>query len=518
MNRVRSSPAVALVSVVIVALALFGTSGSSLPPADAATTSSSWSDAIAIPGLAALGATENRLTDVACTSPGNCTAVGSYTKGSSIHPLFVDQVDGVWGDAYEVPGSWAFDGDDIDRRVDYIACTPDGGCAAAGRYETGRGRRTFVTSRVGGVWTDAEPMPNASELAGPGNVGQYIVRGASCSSSGNCSIIGLYLGGTTGQGGFLVDLIDGVWQDAIDVPGLEALSAGGESYLSSVSCPVGGQCSATGSYDGTTGTHAFVVDQSDGVWGTATDVPGLMALATGGLAFASTISCSSTGNCSVGGTYIARFDADPTPLATVNPFVADRIAGTWTDAQTPVLAGVDDSGIDDVACPTDGNCSAIGRFHVPGDPVADHDSLFVLQRIGGVWTSPAPMPGLDVLNTGNVASIASLSCAAPGTCAATGHYTDATGEVPFVVNSTGGAWSAPIAVPGVRGPSIGECTFSVFGDTCPTGRAVWCPSPTRCVVVGNTYPSAEGRGFLADYYGAPEPEPEPTPAPPVFTG
>ena len=506
----------ALVLVVVVGLGGMSLFGLPFRSADAATVAPSWGTAIDIPGLTAPGESQNWLTQIACTSPGNCVAGGSYTTGPSVHTLLVEQVDGVWGDFFEVPGSWGFDPDDIDRRIETLACAPNGECVAAGNYATGQGGRVFVTRRVNGVWTDAEPLPGA---AGLGNVGQFFVSASSCSSGGNCSIVGYYLTESYRWGGYTIDLVGGVWHDAADVPGLIALSTGDLSVLYSVSCPADGECSAAGEYHTSTESHGFVVDQSHGVWGQATDVPGLTTLAPGGAARSQTISCSSAGNCSVVGSYSLSIG----PGSTVYPFVADRVAGTWTGAQTPVLAGADDSGLGVVSCPSDGNCSAIGRFHIPGDPVDGHDSLFVLERIGGSWTTPVPLPGLDAVNTGNNAWIESLTCAAPGSCAATGNFSDATGRVPFVVNSTGGVWTAPIAVAGVHGPSYGDCYLSLLGDTCPTGRSVSCPSPTWCAVAGQTFPGAMSRGFLVEYFGPPEPTPDPTtdpttPVTPVFTG
>lgn len=72
-------------------------------------------------------------------------------------------------------------------------------------------------------------------------------------------------------------------------------------------------------------------------------------------------------------------------------------------------------------------------------------------------------------------------------CAATGYYTDATGKVPFVVNSAGGVWGAPIPIPGLRGSSIGSCELNIWGNNCPTGRSVSCSSTVLCIAVGNTY-------------------------------
>lgn len=260
----------------------------------------------------------------------------------------------------------------------------------------------------------------------------------------------------------------------------------------------------------------MVIDQSQGVWGAAV-VRGLSTLATGGGAEGVSISCSSFGSCSVGGHFSVVDVADPSRSGAV-PFVVDRVGGSWTDAQPVELADVVAGSVPVVACPTDGNCSAVGRFQVPTDPVMDHDSLFFVQRIAGEWSAPAELPGLAALNSANGAKIEAISCPAPGTCAATGHYTDADGKVPFVVNSVDWVWGAPIAVPGVHGPSAGICTYSFWGDPCPTGRSVACPSADWCAVVGDTYPDASGRAFISEYVGSVIPDPEPDPVAPTFTG
>jgi hypothetical protein len=49
--------------------------------------------------------------------------------------------------------------------------------------------------------------------------------------------------------------------------------------------------------------QAFVLNEVNGTWRTATEVPGTAALNTGGLAFIQSVSCTSAGKCSAGGGY-----------------------------------------------------------------------------------------------------------------------------------------------------------------------------------------------------------------------
>ncbi|HEY2305222.1 MAG TPA: hypothetical protein VGI05_05010 [Streptosporangiaceae bacterium] len=70
-----------------------------------------------------------------------------------------------------------------------------------------------------------------------------------------------------------------------------------------MSCGSAGNCSAGGGYANPSGQgQAFVVDQRNGTWGTAQEVPGIAAL-THGLAILESVSCASAGNCSAGGNY-----------------------------------------------------------------------------------------------------------------------------------------------------------------------------------------------------------------------
>src|SRR5690348_10332762 len=70
------------------------------------------------------------------------------------------------------------------------------------------------------------------------------------------------------------------WSPAIEVPGTDTLSAGGYADTEAVSCATPGNCAAGGYYTNRWGgQNAFVVDETNGTWGTAIQVPGTNAYA-----------------------------------------------------------------------------------------------------------------------------------------------------------------------------------------------------------------------------------------------
>jgi len=466
----------------------------SIHPADAAATAPTWQDAITVPGVAALGSDESRVTEIACGAPGQCSAGGYVNTGGIVRALLVDQVDGTWVDALEVPGTAALrDSANADARVKSISCTADGECLAVGTYATSSGGRGFATRRIAGTWTNAVELPGLAALAVGG---MLTINDSSCSSAGNCSVVGDYYSGPSMFEAFVIDLVNDVWQTASDVPGLVALNTKNFAALTSVSCPADGQCSATGHYENESGVQGIVVDQAGGTWGNATDIPGLAALNTMGYSLGETISCSSPGDCSVGGRYAQSISGDNTA------FLADRVGGVWGPAGPAYSGGTGASEVTEISCPADGMCHAVGIGYL-----GSGYSVFVADRSDGTWAEPIQLPGLATLDTGNDAASYSISCPAPGACAVTGRYTASTGQVPFVANLATGSWGAAIPIPGLAGRNSGVSA---------SGAAVACPAPTRCVAVGDATFAGASAGFLVDFVGASDPEP--TPIGPAFTG
>jgi hypothetical protein len=331
-----------------------------------------WGIAVEVPGTGVLNAGGTaQISSVSCATAGNCSAGGFYTDSSGNFQAFVvNEVNGVWRTAKEVPGTPALNtgGDALTRSV---SCATAGNCSAGGSYTDPSGHfQAFVVNEVNGVWRTAKEVPGTAAL---NTGGDAFAASVSCATAGNCSAGGFYTDNSGHRQAFVVNEVNGVWRTAKEVPGTAALNTGGGALIASVSCATAGNCSAGGSYTDSSGRgQAFVVNEVNGVWRTAKEVPGTAALNTGGDAFAASVSCATAGNCSAGGSY------------------------------------TDNSG---------------------------HRQAFVVNEVNGVWRTAKEVPGTAALNTGGGALIASVSCATAGNCSAGGSYTDSSGRSQaFVVN------------------------------------------------------------------------------------
>jgi hypothetical protein len=132
-----------------------------------------------------------------------------------------------------------------------------------------------------GVWGSAEEVPGLASL----KVGDAEVTSVSCPSPGSCVAVGFYFDVAHDVVAFLVSQRGGQWQTAMTVPGLDALRGLRGSAASVVSCSSAGNCVVGGQYsDLSTATQVFVVTERGGVWGNAWGnaraIPGLKALWT----------------------------------------------------------------------------------------------------------------------------------------------------------------------------------------------------------------------------------------------
>jgi len=135
-----------------------------------------------------------------------------------------------------------------------------------------------------------------------------------------------------------------------------------------------------------------------------------------------------------------------------------------TGSETPSISGAE------MSCAAPGECAASGYY-----TDADGYQGFVVTQTGGVWGDAEPVPGLKALNVGNNVGALSVSCAAPGECAASGFYKDAVGAQGFVVTQTGGVWGDAEPVPGLKALNVGNNAWT---------EEVSCAAPGECAASG----------------------------------
>ena len=155
------------------------------------------------------------------------------------------------------------------------------------------------------------------------------------------------------------------------------------------------------------------------------------------------VACPAPGTCVATGRYTAQNGESLGFLDTLS-------GGTWTGVTAPLPAGADPAKatslaytlLTDVACTTDGPCNSTRQKNYSGG--GDHGIIETLS--GGTWTAAkAPLPG-DAAASGQLASLWTITCQAPGSCVAGGHYTGGDGQPRYLAETlSGGTWTAAAA-------------------------------------------------------------------------
>lgn len=398
----------------------------------------SWGGARPVPAPD-LAATLVALRSVSCRAPGNCVAVGNYVTPAS-------PATGYGFFASEGGGSWdltdAISGGAEASDVNAVSCVPASRgdyCAVAGSVSpvsngTVQPRQPVVWDEANGSWGLPQVIQGLSDFG----LSRGDIQVMSCPSPGNCGAVGVAQDASGQSQLFLVDERSGSWGRAQPVPEMSMLRADG-SADGSISCAAAGNCTLAGTYFAPTDNpdrdseQVFDASEAGGQWGSPQQVPGTGALNIGGLAQVGAVSCGGPGECAVAGFYT---DQHGNPRA----FTADERRGTWqpvhTLTGTGIIAGGPDSAATTVSCATAGNCAAGGFFDGPGGTGVQ---AFTASEVNGTWGSAQVPPGSAALNTGKNASLTSVSCAAPGSCAAGGEYfasPDPTVSVPLLADSS----------------------------------------------------------------------------------
>jgi hypothetical protein len=404
--------------------------------------SGTWGTAIEVPGLSSLNTSgDASVTEVSCGAPGNCSAVGSYAPAKNVVQAFVaNEVEGTWYTAGKVPGSSALNTGNS-AFMSNVKCSSAGNCSAAGFYTAAPlVYRVMVDSEVAGKWGSATRLLGTATF---NRAGYANVTVLACASVGNCSMAGEYDGRPDYNHVFLANEVNGHWLGAFELPGTTLLNAEGNDEVGAMSCPSVGNCSAGGQLSTSLSTStAFIANEVHGTWGRELPVPGVGALAKDGNAIVNSVSCPSAGNCTAVGTYDVS-------SVRQGVFVVDEVHGQWRTATelpgTKALTHgyVAQSG--SVSCPAVGNCTTGGSYaHRAHDFQA-----YVADEVHGVWSNAVEAPGTATLNTGDTAGIGPLDCPSVGNCSAGGSYKSAsTGYQAFVIDEVHGKWSAAESIPG----------------------------------------------------------------------
>ncbi|MGA2519703.1 MAG: hypothetical protein ABSG81_02665 [Acidimicrobiales bacterium] len=448
-----------------------------------------------------------------CPADGWCVAVGDYlaqTPTTTYEAGLIESESGGTWTATESPLPTSA-GADPQALLEAVSCPSVGSCVATGRYVDASGATQGLVEQLSNsAWSATTAvLPPGAVTAGTGEYTE--LTQAACTSVGSCTALGVYTPSGGPEQGLIESQSGGGGWSAIAAP-LPTLASGSQFF--GLSCPAAGACVATGMYE-VAGIDSGLVETQSGTAWSASTLP-LPAGASPEATIANddlAVSCSSPGTCTVAGT---TFDGNyegvldtlsggtwkalsaPVPggqsspdvqlssvscgplgtceavgLATVNGasegLVESLSGGTWNATQAPVPAGYDpNAGIAvlNVACPTDGNCAAVGQ--------SDDNGVvngLIWNLSSGTWTATAtPLPGDAV--PGADPLFAPVTCPAVGACIAVGTYFGANGREGVVETDPSlAATTTKVSMQPVAGGDLYSATVS--GSTPPTGSVVF---------------------------------------------
>jgi hypothetical protein len=247
------------------------------------------------------------MNQITCTA-GRCVGVGSYagTNGTT-QGLIVNGVNGTWTRGLTVALPANANAYPV-ANVSEVACVSALNCTALGTYTSVTGQNEgFTITELSGTWQRALAMTMPSDAAANPHTFFYGYGGLACSSVGNCSAGGQYLVGTTLYEGFFINEVDGVWQPAtqMQMPS-GALMAGKNGGVVAVSCRSAGNCSAGAAYfDGLGRYQALVVNEVSNTWQVGQKIslpPGATSVGIDGGVYG--LVCHRTGPCTATGSYL----------------------------------------------------------------------------------------------------------------------------------------------------------------------------------------------------------------------
>jgi hypothetical protein len=240
------------------------------------------------------------LTSLSCPDAGDCAAVGDYTATHAQWGFIATETDGVWAQATPVAAPSA-PASVLGTTLGAVSCSGIGECTAVGSVtvaaSSGRYEEPLAATESGGTWgtSDTLNMPaNAITIADAqaAQSGLTTIDLLSCSSAGNCDAAGSYVTGGLTQGMFITES-NGSWQTETQA----ADPAGGDNTTSvtDLSCSSAGDCAAIGLSGGAASNLLF--SESGGTWsgGTAPQTT------TGHAGTLFSVSCPIVGSCTASG-------------------------------------------------------------------------------------------------------------------------------------------------------------------------------------------------------------------------
>jgi putative hemolysin len=329
------------------------------------------------------------------------------------------------------------------------------------------------------------------------------LAGIACPSQSHCIAVG-HLGEGIDTGGpdtrtLILGSDAGGWK-VVSSPNAPGRAGSG---LNGVTCVAAARCVAVGWSDNSASNPLTLIEEDVGHgWNV---VPSPNPSAFGGVGSLSDVACSGPTHCVAVGSYESE-------NGTSQALIEEDLGHGWNLVPTPNTSATDHNLLVAVACPGQSLCIAVGS-HASGGI----DLPLIERNSGSGWTI-VPAPG-----TGRLSGVA---CPRISWCVATGGQLSFSSNVmteqPLIEEMTGGAWAStdtqhvvgtlghvacptdsycisvgrafaatlganvsPVIVAERSGPAWTLAGASEFGDNIDSMGGIVCPTPTRCIAVGD---------------------------------
>jgi hypothetical protein len=376
--------------------------------------------------------------------------------------MVLSESDGVWNQASEIvpPSSPALY---VEAGLDSVACPAAGSCVAIGGYlDSADEEQAMAVSESDGVWGQAIAIPGV------------VLRSIACRAPGSCVAIGT----ASGDASKIVGVIEsgGVWGQPQGI----ALSANDAPVygveLAPLACQVSGPCVTVGSYtDISDQQRAMGVSESNGAWAPASEIKSTPDL--GGAARLYSVACPMSGPCVADG------------LASVAIGVSET-NGEWGEA-SPITPPPDPlaklTTLYSVGCPGSGQCFAVGY----DETNSSGSNAVVAGASGGAWGQAREITPPPNAASQPDAHLRQVACSESESCVAIGEYTDSSGNPQaMAVTETSGEWgrASEITAP--------PTTSNNQTDDRANLELVACPALGTCAALGH-YQDEPGTRLMA---------------------
>jgi hypothetical protein len=185
------------------------------------------------------------LNSVACPAQGSCTAVGGGGSAGQSGPTQVETLsNGVWTASSVVPPPG---GNEPGFEFEKVACAAGNICASYASYYATLNVDRLMLAVIGNGYSFAVPAPVPADGRGGGSTADPYLTDISCPSPGNCTAVGDYIG-PGGYTGLIETLANGRWTATpFRYPAGEVWVT--DVHASDVSCTAPSVCQVVGTQD-----------------------------------------------------------------------------------------------------------------------------------------------------------------------------------------------------------------------------------------------------------------------------